>query len=74
MYIGRIARYVEKGEMFVIPGKVLGSGEIGVPVTVGAWRFSDQARQKIEKAGGKVLDIQSLLKARPKGEGIRIIY
>ncbi|MBN2537126.1 50S ribosomal protein L15, partial [candidate division WOR-3 bacterium] len=34
--------------------KVLGSGEISRPVTVKAHAFSKSAREKIEKAGGKV--------------------
>jgi len=34
--------------------KVLGKGEIDRPLTVLAHKFSQSARQKIEKAGGKV--------------------
>ncbi len=35
--------------------KILGNGEITRPVTVTAHRFSAVAREKIERAGGKVL-------------------
>ncbi len=34
--------------------KILGDGEISVPLTVRAYRFSASARKKIEAAGGKV--------------------
>ena len=34
--------------------KVLGEGELGIPVSVSAHRFSESAREKILKAGGKV--------------------
>lgn len=39
------------------PVKVLGTGEIGVPVTVRAHRFSESARRKIEAAGGTVEEV-----------------
>lgn len=37
--------------------KVLGDGEIAHPLTVKAARFSETAKQKIEKAGGKAIEI-----------------
>lgn len=40
-----------KGAEFV---KVLGDGEISKPLTIQAHAFSKSAREKIEKAGGKV--------------------
>lgn len=71
--VSRIARYVKKGETIVVPGKVLGAGDIDFSVTVGAFKFSKQARDKIESAGGHVLDLSNLAKKNPKGKGIRII-
>ena len=37
--------------------KVLGDGELTKPLTVTAHAFSKSAREKIEKAGGKVIEI-----------------
>jgi large subunit ribosomal protein L15 len=37
-----------------LPFKVLGNGEISRPITVKANAFSGSAKEKIEKAGGKV--------------------
>jgi len=42
--------------------KVLGSGDLKKALTVTAHRFSDSAREKIEKAGGKAI----LIKMEPK--------
>jgi large subunit ribosomal protein L15 len=39
--------------------KILGTGEITRAVTVKAHRFSDSAKAKIEKAGGKAILIES---------------
>jgi len=38
--------------------KVLGDGEIGFALTVCAHRFSRSAREKIEAAGGKVVELR----------------
>ena len=37
--------------------KVLGRGELGIPLLVEAHRFSGSARQKIEAAGGSIREI-----------------
>jgi len=45
--------------------KILGGGEIDRPLTVTAHRFSKSAREKIEKAGGKCIE---LLPAKDKSK------
>jgi large subunit ribosomal protein L15 len=45
--------------------KILGVGEISRPITVHAHRFSASARQKIEAAGGQVVELM----AWPEGKG-----
>ena len=37
-----------------MPVKILGDGELTVPLTVKAHGFSARAKEKIEKAGGKI--------------------
>ncbi len=71
--VGKIDRFASKNDKVVIPGKVLGSGDLTKPVHVAAWRFSDQARSKIEAAGGKALTIPELVTEVPKGSGVRIM-
>jgi len=39
------------------PVKILGRGELDIPLTVSAQRFSNSARDKIEAAGGRVEEI-----------------
>ena len=41
-----------------LPVKVLGDGELKSALTVQAHKFSKSAQEKIEKAGGKVEDVQ----------------
>ncbi len=47
----------EKGliKSTLIPVKVLGNGELDFGITVSAHSFSETAKNKIEKAGGKVI-------------------
>jgi large subunit ribosomal protein L18e len=71
--ISKIDRYAGENEIVVVPGKILGSGEIAKKVTVAAYRFSGQAREKIEKAGGQNISIEELVATNPKGSGVRIM-
>ncbi len=69
----RIEKYAKPKETIVVPGVVLGNGEIKKRVVVAALRFSGKAKEKIEKAGGKCLSIEELYESNPKGKGIRIM-
>lgn len=71
--VSRIARYVKKGETIIIPGKLLGAGDIDFPVTVAAFKASESAKKKIRDAGGKIISIHDLVRENPKGSRVRII-
>ncbi|UCE73125.1 MAG: 50S ribosomal protein L18e [Methanomassiliicoccales archaeon] len=71
--IRRVAKYTKKGDTVLVPGKLLGSGELLVPVTVAAYSFSESARDKIRSSGGHSISIPELIRRNPKGTGIRII-
>ncbi len=71
--ISRIARYTKKNDIVLVPGKVLGSGSIDHPITVGAFGFSNQAKEKLISAGGKHMDIKELMSNVPKGTGVKIM-
>ena len=68
-----LERNLEKGQVAIVPGNVLGAGEITKAVTVAALKFSEEAEKKIKKAGGAVLSIDDLVKKHPKGEKVRIM-
>jgi len=70
--IERINRATKKDESIIVPGKVLSKGELDHKVIVAAWKFSEAAKQKINKSG-KALSIQELIKENPKGKKVRII-
>ncbi len=59
--LSKINRFAKDGETIVVPGKVLAAGELDRGVTVAAWQYSGNAKEKIEKANGKALLITDLL-------------
>lgn len=71
--LSRVSRYAKDGETVVVPGVLLGSGELTKAVTIGTYRASAGARAKVERAGGKVLGLRDLAAANPKGSGLRIL-
>jgi large subunit ribosomal protein L18e len=56
--VSKIERYLLDGEIAVVPGKVLGSGELSKPIKVAALSFSENAKRKIEEAGGKCITLE----------------
>jgi large subunit ribosomal protein L18e len=51
----------------------LGDGALKHPVVVGAFKFSQTAKAKIEEAGGKCVTIRDLVSKYPKGSNVQIL-
>jgi len=71
--LSQLNRHTVTGETVVVPGKVLGAGEINHSLNVVAFPFSEQARSKILKSKGKCMSIPELIGKNPKGSGVKII-
>ncbi len=71
--LSSLNRYTQKNETAVVPGKVLGAGEINHPLTVAAFAFSENAKEKIKAAKGKCLSFFDLVKKNPKGSNVKIV-
>ena len=70
--MSQINRHAKENDVLLVPGKVLGAGDINIPVTVAALNFSVGAFEKITAAGGKCIRIEDILEENPTGSGIRI--
>jgi large subunit ribosomal protein L18e len=70
--LSRIDRLTKKGDVLVIPGKVLGTGTLTHPVEIYAVSASQGAQDAIKKAGGKFGDFNDLINKNPTGKGVRI--
>ncbi|MBI4150053.1 50S ribosomal protein L18e [Candidatus Woesearchaeota archaeon] len=69
----RLDKHTKENEMVIVPGKVLGGGDLRHKVTVAAFNFSQSAVEKIKKANGSCLTIPEMLQKNPKGQNVRII-
>src|SRR3989344_5615431 len=71
--LSRINRYTDENDIIIVPGKVLGSGDLSHRLTISAYQFSEQAKDKLEKAGAKIMTLLDLSKEKPNGKKIKIV-
>jgi large subunit ribosomal protein L18e len=63
--ISRINKFANEGEVVIVPGKLLGDGQITKKVTVVAFKASESAIKKLEAAGGKFIEIRNYISKKP---------
>jgi large subunit ribosomal protein L18e len=71
--VGELASATKNNEVVIVPGKVLGTGEIGHKLTVCTFSISEIAAKKIISSGGKIITLNDLIENHPNGTGVRII-
>jgi len=71
--LGKLARVTKADDVIVVPGKLLGAGELKHKVTVAGWSAAKGVREKIAKAGGKMVSIRELAESHPEGKGVLVI-
>ena len=71
--ISKLEYNSQKNSKIVVPGKLMGSGNLTKKVTVSAYSFTKSATEKIEKAGGKCLHYSDFIKSNPKGKDVMVI-
>jgi len=70
--VGHLDRLAAADETLVVPGKLLADGRLSKSVTVAAFSFSAEAREKIRAAGGSAISVHDLIKSHPDGAGVRL--
>lgn len=71
--LSSLSRHTKEDEVIVVPGKVLGAGDLSHKLTIAAFQFSNGAKEKIEKVGAKIVPLLELSKENPSGKGVKII-
>ena len=66
----KIDEKTKENDVVVVPGKVLGDGNLEHKVTVAALSFSSAAKEKL---GSNVISIKELIEKNPKGTGVKIL-
>lgn len=69
----KLNRCCKENDIVIVPGKVLGTGELDHKITVAAYDFSQQAVDKLKKSNSKLYTIYDFMKANPEGKKTRII-
>jgi len=70
----RIDKKTKKNDVIVVPGKVLGVGDLNHTLTIACLEYSKSAKKKIESSGSKLISIEELLGQNPEGNGVKIFY
>jgi len=71
--IGQIDKFVKDNDVIVVPGKVLGTGNISHKITLCSFSMSTTGAKKVLQSGGKILSFSELIKSHPTGKGVIII-
>ncbi|KKN20920.1 hypothetical protein LCGC14_0930740 [marine sediment metagenome] len=70
----RINKKTKKDDVIVVPGKILGLGELDHRLTIACLEYSKSVKKKIESSGSKIISIEDLLEQNPKGSGVKVFY
>ncbi|MBW3020614.1 50S ribosomal protein L18e [Candidatus Woesearchaeota archaeon] len=71
--LARINKFSKENETIVVPGKILGDGDLDKKLNIVAFSFSESAKDKILQSKGKMMSIEDLMKEKIKTSEVRII-
>ena len=71
--LNHISRSTKPDSIVLVAGKLLGSGVIKHRVVIGAFAYSQSAREKVERAGGQCMTIEDFVTRYPKGSNVTIM-
>lgn len=68
--LDEIDQRAEEGDTIVVPGKILGRGELKKKLMVVGFSFSQKAKEKLK---AKARTIEEEVKKNPKAEGVKVL-
>ena len=71
--LGQLDKFVKDNDVIVVPGKVLGTGNMSHKITLCSFSISSGGAKKVIQSGGKIIEVAQLIKNNPSGKGVRII-
>jgi len=69
----KINDVTKENDVIVVPGKVLGTGNVLHKVTLSSFSISNSAAKKIIESGGKIISFSEMIEKFPTGKGVSII-
>jgi len=71
--LNKISKLTKDGDVVIVPGKVLGTGNIAHKITLCSFSISNSALDKVSNAGGKIINFTNIIEKFPTGKGVNII-
>ena len=71
--VGKLDSISPEGGVILVPGKVLGEGEVGKALHVGAVAYTSSAADKITSAGGEALLIKDFIVKYAEAKGVFLV-
>ncbi|MEK6820379.1 MAG: 50S ribosomal protein L18e [Nanoarchaeota archaeon] len=71
--IDEIDKNSKEGDTIIVPGKVLGTGDINKKIRVAALSFSLGAEKKLKERKCEIVSIEKEIKLNPEAKGIKIL-
>lgn len=71
--IFKLEKYAKEGDLVLVPGKVLGTGDLTKKLTIVALSLSESAKDKILAAKGEILTIEQLMEKNPKASKVKLM-
>lgn len=71
--LGDIDKQTSMGDTVLVPGRVLGVGEITKKIRICSFGISEEALERLAKTRSEWCNILDEIKKNPKAEGIKII-
>ncbi len=71
--LGDINRITKDGDVIVIPGKILGNGDLSKSITIASYAISKSAMEKLKASKIEHLTIEELVERHPEGSGVIIV-
>ncbi len=71
--LSQLNRHTERSDIVVVPGKILGTGNLDHALTVASFQLSASAEGKLKAAKAKYMSINELVEKNPTGANVKII-
>jgi len=71
--LNKIDEVTKDNAVIVVPGKVLGTGNVSHKITLSSFSISNTAAKKIIESGGSIISFSEMIKKFPTGKGVVII-
>jgi len=71
--LDEIDKASKEGDTILIPGKILGKGDVSKKLRIVALSFSEEARKKLKDKKCEIVTIREEIKINPKAQGVKTL-